>query len=127
MEELVILQYGSFAALGKRASMMLSEPSLKRVTEQALWGQLYLDELRRDHLGWSTAHHQEWGLFLLDHLLHNTAAIWQKERERTTQSCPQAQPIEMAEVTAPTCPSVRILLVSTDREILDLPEKGVLG
>ena len=53
----------------------------KRVTKKDLWGQLYLAELRRDHLGWSTTHHQEWGLFLLDHMLHNAAAMWKSVKE----------------------------------------------
>ena len=25
--------------------------------------------------GWSTAHKQEWGLFLLEHMIHNVAAM----------------------------------------------------
>ena len=72
--------------------------------------------------GWSTAHQHEWGLFLLECLLHNTAAMWQKERERTTQRHPQAQPIEMAEVMVPAHSSVRTPLGSTDWEVLDIVE-----
>ena len=90
-------------------------------------GQLHLDELRRDHPGWSTTHCQEWGLFLLECLLHNSATMWQKERERTTQRYPKAQPSELAKEMAYAHPSVRMLLGSTDREILDLAEQVYQG
>ena len=93
MEELVILKYSSFATLGKRAKYdaQLTGHS-KRVTDQALCGQLYFDELRRDHLGWSTACSQELGLFLLECLLHNTAAMWQKEKGEDHPKTPVNQP-----------------------------------
>ena len=105
MEELIILQYGSLATLGKRAKYDAQQTGcLKGVTDQTLSGQSHLDELRRDHPGWSTAHHQEWGLFLLEHLLNNAATMQWKEKDRTSQRCPQAQPSELAEVTAPAHP-----------------------
>ena len=62
----------------------------KRVAEWALQGQHYLDELKREHLGWRTTCHQEWGLFLLDNLLHNAAAMQRREQERHTR-CPHIQ------------------------------------
>ena len=124
MEELVILQYSSFNILGTRAKSDAPwTVCSKRVTKWVLQGGLYLDELRRDYSGWSINYHQERGLFLLEGLLHNIAAMQQKERERITQRCPQAQPIEMAKVTAPAHPSVRTLLGSIDREILDIMEQ----
>ena len=78
---------------------------------------------RGDHLGWNTTHHQKRGLLILKHLLHNAAAMWWKERERTIQRCPQAKPIEMAKVTSPAHPSVRTFLGSTDWETLDILEQ----
>ena len=63
------------------------------VTKWAVQSQLYLDKVRREHPGWSTTCHQEWGLFLLEHLLHKAAAMWQKEREKITQRHPQSQTI----------------------------------
>ena len=92
MEELVTLQYSSFTALGKRAKQdALRMGCLKRVTEGVLWGQLYLGELRRDHPGWSSTHHQEWWLFLQECLLHNAAAMQRNEQERNTRRHPHAQ------------------------------------
>ena len=92
MKELVTLLYGSLTALGEQAKHnVLRTSHSKRVAERALRGQLYLDELRREHLGWRTAHCQEWGFFLLKCLLHNAAAMWRREWERTTRRHPQAQ------------------------------------
>ena len=83
-----------------------------------------LDELSRDHLGWSTTHAARNGrFFILEHLLHNVAAMWQKVRERTTQRHPRVQLIEMAKVMATAHPSVRTLMGATDGEILDWVEK----
>ena len=81
----------------------------------------------RGHPCWSTTHHQEWGLFLLEHLLHNVAAMSRKEWERTTRKHPDAQQIEMAEVMALAYPSIRTLLGSTNQEILDINEQVFWG
>ena len=119
MEELVTLQYGSFRILGERTKKFAQRTGCsKRVANQTLWGQLYLSELRREHLGWNTAQCQEWGLFLLEHLFHNIAIMRWKEHERLSQRCSQAKQSEMAEVTAPEHPSVRTLLGSYDTTIL---------
>ena len=90
MEELVILQYDSFVTLGERVEYDAQQTGCSySVTDWALHGQLYLDELRRDHLSCSTSHCQEWGLFLLEHLLHNAANMQWKDRERTTKNAPK--------------------------------------
>ena len=76
MEEMVTLQYSSFAAMGEYVKVVaLPTGHLKRVADQAL----FLDELRRAHLGWNTIWHQEWRLFLLERLLNNAAAMQRKE------------------------------------------------
>ena len=76
MEEMVTLQYGSFAALGEWVKVVtLTTSHSKRVADQAFRSQLFLDGLRREHLGWKTICHQEWGLFLLDRLFHNATAM----------------------------------------------------
>ena len=80
MEEMVTLQYGSFAALREGAKVVtLTTGLLKRVADQTLMGQLFLDELKMEHLGWKTTQHQEWGLFLLDRLFYNATAMQRKE------------------------------------------------
>ena len=57
-----MLQYSSFATLSKRVKQdALRTGCSERVAEWAIQGQLYLDELNRDHLGWRTAWHQEGG------------------------------------------------------------------
>ena len=103
MEEMVTLQYGSFATL----SEWLKEDDqrtghLKRVAEWALWGQLYFDEIRREHPTWKTTHHQEWGLFLIEHLLHNMAAMQKKERKWHTGRGHHSKQTATAEEMAPT-------------------------
>ena len=82
--------------------------------------------LGKDHLGQRTTH-QEWGLFLLEHLLHNVAAMQMKEWERTTRRQPHAQQSEMAKEIAPAHPSIRTLPGSTNMEILDFTEQVYWG
>ena len=73
---MVTLQYGSFAALGEWVKVVtLTTSCLKRVANQAPRGQLFLDELRREHLGWKTIWCQEWRLFLLERLFYNATAM----------------------------------------------------
>ena len=65
LEELVTLQYGSFSALSDLAKQLTWRTRCsKQVTSWALRWQLYLDELGKDHPGWSVAQWQEWGMFL---------------------------------------------------------------
>ena len=60
MKEMVTMQYGSFAALGEWVKVVaLTTGHSKGVADQALTGQLFLDELWRKHLGWKTIWHQE--------------------------------------------------------------------
>ena len=93
------------------------------VADQTLQGQLYLSELRREHPGWNTTWCLEWGLFLLEHLLHNAASMRRKEHQRCSQDL-QAEPTK---VTAPEHPSVRTLLGSTNADILKVTEKVYQG
>ena len=80
MEELVNLQYGSFTTLGEQTWEFIQRTGCSnRVAKQTLQGQLYLNKLRRQHPGWNTAQCQEWGLFLLEYLLHNAASMRRKE------------------------------------------------
>ena len=80
IEEVVTLQNGSFAALSEWATVVaLMTGCWKRVADSALRGHLFLDELRREHPGWKTIWHQEWGPFLLEHLFHNAAAVQRRE------------------------------------------------
>ena len=117
MEELVILQYGSFAALGERVKYDAQQTGCsQRVTKWALWDQLYLDRLREST--WAEA---------LPTARNGGSSHWStcstiqqpcsRRRERIIWRHPQAQPIETAEVMTPQHPSVRTLLGSTDREI----------
>ena len=54
MEELFILQYRGFTALGQRVKYDAQQIGhFKRVTDWALHGQLYLNKLRSDHMGWT--------------------------------------------------------------------------
>ena len=53
MEELVTLQHGNFAILGKRArEFTLRTSCSNRVADQTLRYQLFLNELRWEHQGW---------------------------------------------------------------------------
>ena len=124
MEELVTLLYGCFMILGERVKEFAKRTSCsKRVADWTLWGQLYLSEMRREHLGWNTTQHQEWGLFLLENLLHNAATMRWKEHERLSQSHSQAKWPEMAKVMAPEHPSVGTLLGSNNAAILKVAEQ----
>ena len=63
------------------------------VANQTLQSQLFLIKLHREHLGWSTTQKQEWGLFLLEHMLPNVATMQRKEHQR----CSQGSELELAE------------------------------
>ena len=94
--------------------------SVKRVAHQDHRAQLFLDKLRREHPGWKAIQHQEWGLFLLGRLFHNTTAIWRKEWQQYLWRHPYPQQTNTAEEMAPEYPSVITLLGSPDQEILDV-------
>ena len=94
-----------------------------RVANHTLRGQLFLNVLRQECPGWSTAHKQEWDLFLLEHLLNNAASMRRKECQR----CSQTLQAEMAEVMAPEHPSVWTLLGSMDAEILKIAKQVYQG
>ena len=124
MKELVTIQYGSFTILGKRVKEFAQRTSCSKwVADQTLQGQLNLSKLRREHPGWNTTQCQEWGLFLLDHLLHNVAAMTWSEHERLSQRCSQAQQPETAKVMAPEHPSIRTLLGSTEANLLKIAKQ----
>ena len=124
MEELVTLHHRSFTILVEQVKEFAQRTSCSnRVADWTLRGQLFLNELRWEHPQWSTTHKQEWGLFLLDHLLHNTAFMRRKEHQR----CSWAPQAEMAEATAPEHPSVWTLLGSIDTEILKIAEQVCRG
>ena len=115
MEGLVTLQYGSFTILGEQVKEYGQRTRCSKwVAEWTLQDHLYLSKLRREHPGWNATQHQEWSLFLPEHLLHNAAFMRRKECQR----CSQAPQVEMAEVMAPEYPSIRTLLGSTDTDIL---------
>ena len=55
MEELVTLEYGNFAILGEWVREFAKRTDCSnRVATWTLRGQLYFNELRREHPGWST-------------------------------------------------------------------------
>ena len=124
MEELVTLQYANFTILGERVKEFAQRTGCSnRAANWTLRGQLYLNKLRREHPGWNTAWHQEWGPFLLEHLLHNTASMRRKEHQRHSQ----ALWAEMTEAMVPEHPSIRTLLGATDVEILKIAEQAYWG
>ena len=85
-------------------------------------GQLFLDELHREHPGWTTTQKQEWCLFMLEHLLHNAATMQKRECQRHSQG-PE---LETAEST-PEHPSMQSPLGSPDGEILEVVEQVYRG
>ena len=93
-----------------------------RVADWILWGQLFLDELHREHFGRTTTQKQEWGLFMLEWLLHNVTAMHKTKHWRHSQG---SKP-ETAE-SAPKHPSVQTLLGSPDKEILEVAEQVYRG
>ena len=124
MEELVPIQYGSFTILGRQAKEYAHRIGCSTwVADQTLQGQLYLSELRWEHLGWNTIQKQEWGLFLWEHLLHNAASM----RRKKCQWCSWKLQAEMAKVMAPEYPSFWTLLGSMDVDILKITEKDSWG
>ena len=61
MEEMVMLQYGSFSALSEWAKVLTQSTSCShRATKHVLGFQLFLDEMRKINSNWSATHRQEW-------------------------------------------------------------------
>ena len=101
-----------------------------RSTKHSLRFQLILDEMRKTNSNLSVTHRQKWGLFLLEHLFHAAAFLWQKERQWQTNLHTHFHHLEKAKKTAPNHPSVRSLLGSSEEMILKIIEgvyQGVMS
>ena len=106
MEELIILYYGNFAILGDRVREFAQHTGCSNhVVDRNLRSQIFLDELRREHPGWTTTCRQEWGLFLLECLLHYVTSMKKKECQRQSL---RSQGDETEE-EVPEHPSMRVL------------------
>ena len=94
MEELFILH---FMNLGKRVKEYAQTTGCSnQVAEWALHSQLFLDEMKREHLGWNATHRQEWNLFLLEQMFHNATAMWHKKHQRCSHRLPlEPEPSEV--------------------------------
>ena len=89
MEELITLHHGNFAILGKWAKEFTQRTGCSSwVADWALQSQLLLDEMMKEHLGWSTACKEEWSLFLLEPMFHNAAAMGHKKCQRHSWGLP---------------------------------------
>ena len=120
----LLLYYGNFAILGERAKEFTWHTSCSnRVTDRTLQSQNFLNELKRECPGCTTAHRQEWGLFLLECLLHNVASMRRKEYWR----CSQRLSVEAAKEMALEHPSMRTLIGATDDTILQVAEQVYQG
>ena len=107
MEELITLYYRNFAILGDRVRDFAQQTGCSNhIVGRPLRSQIFLNELKREHWSWATVHRQEWGLFLLEYLLHNANSMRKKEHQKYSRR-PQA---EETEEVAPEHPSVRALL-----------------
>ena len=95
---------------------------LNWVTKRTLQSQFFLNKLWWEHLGWTTSPKQEWGLFMLDHLLLNMASMQRKEHQRHSQGSHS----ETSD-TAPKHPSVQALLGSPDAPFLKIAEQVYRG
>ena len=119
MEEFDTLYHGNFAILGERVKEFSKYTGCSnQVADRTLQGQIFLDELKRQHPDWTTTHKQEWGLFLLEYLLHNVASMKKKACKRHSQRL-QA---DVGKEMAPEHPSVWTLIGSTDDSILQVAE-----
>ena len=123
MEEFVILYYKNFSILGSWARHYTQRTEYSnKVASWVPWGQLFLDELPRKHLGWPTAQKQEWGLFMLEHLLHNVATMHKRGHWRYSWR----HELETAK-SVPEHPSMQTLLGFPDEEILEVAEQVCRG
>ena len=120
MEELSTLYYGNCAILGERAKYFTQQTGCSNcVADWTLGSQIFHDKLIREHPGRTTAHRQEWVLFLLECLLHNAASMRKKEHQR----CSQRSHAEEAEEVAPEHPFMRTLISATDDAIIQVAEQ----
>ena len=92
------------------------------VVDQALWSQLFLDEMKKECTGWNTTCRQKWSLFLLEQMFHNAAAMQHKEHQRCSWRVPP-EPTE----TALEHPSVWTLIGSRDSDLLWVTEQIYKG
>ena len=84
--------------------------------------QLFLDKLGWEWSGWSTTQKQEWGISLLEHLLHSVSTMWRKEHQRCSQRV-QSETVDRASEH----PSMQTLLGSPDAVILAILEQVYSG
>ena len=124
MGELTTLYYSNFAILGERAKDFAWQTgSSNCIADWTLRSQIFLNKLRREHPAWTTAHRQEWVLFILEHLLHNAASMKKKEHWRHSW---RSQAEETKEV-APECPLIKTLKGATDDTIIQLVKQVYWG
>ena len=66
IEELITLQYGNFTFLRERAKDFPQHTSCSNcIADRALRTQIFLDKMRREHLGWATAPQARVGTLLI--------------------------------------------------------------
>ena len=117
MEEWIILYYGNFAILGDRVREFAQHTGCSNhMADRTMRSQTFLNELRREHLGWTTTCRQEWRLFLLGCLLHSVASMKKKECQRCSQRSWGEETME----EAPEHPSMRTLLGAMDDAIIQV-------
>ena len=92
------------------------------VADWALQSQLFLDEMKKEHPIWNTAHRQEWSLFLLEQMFHNAADMQHKEHQRYSQGFPLEPP-----ETALEHPSIWTLIGSSNSDLLWVAEQIYKG
>ena len=100
--------------------------SSKWVAKWALWGQFYLDELKREHLARKNCLPSRVEALPMKVSAHNVAAVQRREWKQHMRRCPHSQETATAEEIAPEHPSIRTLLGFTDQEILGMAE-GLQG
>ena len=123
LEELVSLHYWSFAALSEWAKVLAQGTGCSKwPTEHAQSWQLFLNEQSKDHPDMNVAHCQEWGLFLLECLLHNVVTMRKREIQWQLHRCPHSNQSVTAKETAPVHLSVRSLRGSANEKIPNLAE-----
>ena len=123
MEELIILHHGYFAILRKREKEYAQRTGCSnQVANQTLQSQLLLDEMKKECPGLDAAHRQEWNLFLLERMFHNTAAMWHKDLQKHLCGI-SLEPSE----TALEHSSVWTLVVSKDDNLLQVTEQIYKG
>ena len=117
MEELIILHHGNVTIQGRWAKEFSQRMGYSNwVPDQALQSQLFLVEMK------NTTYRQEWSLFLLEWMFHNTAAMQCKEHQR----CTWGLPLEPTE-TASEHPSVWTLIGSWNTNLLQVMEQIYKG